>query len=142
MRKLLTLIAIASLLFSCKDEDHTSNSVLPAMTFTEREHDFGNIPQGEKVNYDFHFTNTGATNLIISNAVGSCGCTIPKYTHEPVAPGKNGIINVSFNSAGKSGIQNKTVTITANTKAERETISIKASIIPSASKNSGITSHS
>jgi hypothetical protein len=142
MKKLLIFIGIAIALQACKDEDKMSNGILPVMTFAEKEHDFGTIPQDEKVNYDFNFTNTGAINLIISNAVGSCGCTIPQYTHEPVAPGESGVINVSFNSAGKSGIQHKTVTITANTKAGQETISIKASITPSAGKNSGITSHS
>ena len=87
----------------------------PKMKFDNDVYDFGKIKQGEKVIYDFTFTNTGKTPLIISNAVATCGCTVPEIPKEPIAAGAKGKINVVFNSTGKNGLQDKVVTITANT---------------------------
>lgn len=103
-----------------------------AMTFTKKEHDFGKITEGDKVTYVFSFENTGEADLIISDAKGSCGCTVPEYPKEPIAPGKQGKIKVSFSSAGKKGLQYKTVTLMANTAAGKETLGIKAAIQPKA----------
>jgi hypothetical protein len=129
MKKALFLFIAAVALVSCKDEDKPeSNGILPVMTFTEQQYDFGTITQGEQVEHDFIFKNTGATELYISNAVGSCGCTVPEYPHEPIAAGANGTIKVKFNSSGKTGHQTKTVTLTTNTKARREMLTIKAQI--------------
>ncbi|RZJ28972.1 MAG: DUF1573 domain-containing protein [Flavobacterium sp.] len=102
----------------------------PAMTFSEMEHDFGNINQGDKVNYTFKFKNTGEADLQIEDAHGSCGCTIPDYPKEKIAPGESGEIKVSFNSAGKTGNQHKTVTLTTNTESGSELLHITASINP------------
>ena len=77
--------------------------------------DFGTIIQDEAPSFEFTFTNTGNEPMIISNAKGSCGCTVPIWPKEPIAPGATGTINVKFNSKGKKGTQNKTVTLTANT---------------------------
>lgn len=79
----------------------------PVMTFDKTEHDFGTITQGDQPSYSFVFKNTGASDLIISNAVGSCGCTVPEYPKAPVKPGESGKIKVSFNSNGKNGRQQK-----------------------------------
>lgn len=128
MKRILFLFVFGALLSSCNKDDKPSTSALPVMSFTELSYDFGTIHQGDVVNHVFHFANTGATDLIISNAVGSCGCTIPEYTHEPIPAGATGEINVSFNSAGKSGRQTKSVTITANTARGIEKITITASI--------------
>jgi hypothetical protein len=111
------------------------------MSFDKSEHDFGIINQGSVVYYIFNFKNTGATNLIISNAIGSCGCTIPEYPKEPIAPGQSGKMKVSFNSTGKYGHQEKTVTITANTASGTEKLRIKASVKPKTGEESGIISH-
>lgn len=88
----------------------------PVITFESNTYDFGKIKEGEKVSYSFKFTNTGKSPLIISNASASCGCTVPDYPHEPVAPGESSEIKVVFNSSGKSGMQNKVVTITSNAR--------------------------
>lgn len=77
--------------------------------------DFGTIQQGDEPEYTFSFTNSGQEPMIISNAKGSCGCTVPEWPKEPIAPGETGTISVKFNSKNKKGLQNKTVTITANT---------------------------
>lgn len=87
----------------------------PVMTFTELEYNFPTIKQGEVVTHEFKFKNTGKEPLIINNAVGSCGCTVPDYPHEPIKPNGTGIIKVTFNSAGKMGQQDKTVTLTYDT---------------------------
>jgi len=97
--------------------------------FDKSEHDFGKLKQGESAEYSFKFTNTGKEPLIIENAQGSCGCTVPQYPKEPIAPGATGKIDVRFNSAGKSGPQQKTVTLTANTDPSVSTmLTIKADV--------------
>ncbi|MGN8069610.1 DUF1573 domain-containing protein [Mucilaginibacter sp. SG564] len=87
----------------------------PVMKFEKESHDFGKIKQGDKVSYDFKFTNDGKSPLIITDAVASCGCTTPEWPKTPVKPGESGLIKVVFNSAGKTGLQDKQITITANT---------------------------
>ena len=87
----------------------------PVMTFTVMEYNFGNIKQGDVVHHDFYFKNTGKEPLIINNAQGSCGCTVPAWPHEPIKPNGSDTIKVTFNSAGKMGPQDKTVTITYDT---------------------------
>jgi hypothetical protein len=106
-----------------------TNSDLPEMTFEEEVYDFGKMTQGEQVSHDFIFKNTGRKNLVISSASGSCGCTIPKWPKEPVKNGVEGKINVVFNSEGKSGFQEKTVTIVTNCEPATRMLKIKAEII-------------
>jgi len=87
----------------------------PAFKFEKEVYDFGKITEGDVVTYDFKFKNIGNSPLIISSATATCGCTVPEYPKEPVAPGANGVIRVVFNSSAKPGMQNKIVSITANT---------------------------
>jgi hypothetical protein len=82
--------------------------------FENEEVNFGTIKQGESVTREFKFTNVGNEPLIITNAEGSCGCTVPIFPKEPILKNQTGVIKVTFNSAGKFGIQDKTVTITSN----------------------------
>ena len=96
--------------------------------FEEKEFDFGTIDEGEKVSHTYKFTNTGIEPLIIKDAKGSCGCTVPSWPKEPVAPGATGEMLVEFNSKGKSGSQNKRVTITANTNPGQTFINIKGEV--------------
>ncbi len=103
----------------------------PVMKFDEVEHDFGQINEGDVVEHLFTFTNTGKTPLVITDAKGSCGCTVPTYPkNSPIAPGAKGEIMVKFNSTNKPNQQQKTVTITANTETGKERIKIKASVTP------------
>ncbi|MGB3466303.1 MAG: DUF1573 domain-containing protein [Cyclobacteriaceae bacterium] len=99
---------------------------LPEFKFSKTAHDFGNIDEGDVVEHTFTFTNAGQAPMIISNAAGSCGCTIPKWPKEPIPVGGTGEILVQFNSANKPGVQNKTVTITANTYPKISKLNIKA----------------
>ena len=103
----------------------------PVFTFETIEHDFGTITQGDKVSYDFKFKNTGESDLIITDAKGSCGCTVPEYPKTPIKPGEDGTIKVSFDSTGKIGLNSKSVTLTCNIKEGKKIINIKANIKPS-----------
>jgi len=98
------------------------------MEFAESKHDYGVIEQGEKVSHVFKFKNTGNEPLVLSNVKPSCGCTTPKWTKEPIAPGADGEILVEFDSKGKSGKQTKTVTVTANTEPATTVLTITGDI--------------
>jgi hypothetical protein len=98
--------------------------------FEEETHDFGDLMQGGDASYVFKFTNSGTSDLLISGAKGSCGCTVPKWSSEPVAPGAEGEIRVQYDSNRIGGI-NKSVTINSNAVNEPvKTIFIKGNITP------------
>lgn len=101
----------------------------PVMTFKETEFDFGTIKADKKVNHTFTFTNTGQAPLVIESATATCGCTVPEWPKEPVAPGKTGTIKVEFDPTGKSGQQSKQITITANTDPQINQLTIKTNIV-------------
>ncbi|HLG04093.1 MAG TPA: DUF1573 domain-containing protein [Bacteroidia bacterium] len=101
----------------------------PEMKFEREMHDFGKISQGERVATTFRFRNTGGMPLQINDAVGSCGCTVPKFPKELIPPGGEGEISVEFNSEGKSGGQQKDVRITTNCKEATKVITIKADVV-------------
>ena len=102
------------------------------MTFDATEFDFGTVDEGEKVSHTYSFKNTGDEPLILSNAKGSCGCTVPKWPKEPIPPGEDGTIIVEFNSKNKKGKRNQKVTITANTNPPQTFIYLKGEVNPSA----------
>lgn len=108
--------------------DTVSAARKPTMDFKDTVHEFGNIKQGEMVTHEFTFTNNGKTPLIITNATGSCGCTVPEYPHDPVQPGASAVIKVTFNSNNKSGHQEKSVTITNNTVRGLSMLYIKGEV--------------
>ncbi len=111
-----------------KEPETKPDGPLPTIEFTEELHDFGKINEGDVVEHTFVFKNTGEAPLIISNARASCGCTVPQWPKEPIAVGEEGEIKVRFNSNKKPGMQNKTVTVTANTWPTRNTVRIKADV--------------
>ncbi len=97
--------------------------------FAETTFDYGTITEGEKVTHAYKFTNTGSEPLLISNAKGSCGCTVPDWPRTPIAPGESSEIKVQFDSKGKGSVdgqsQAKRVTITANTDPVNTYLNIK-----------------
>jgi len=97
--------------------------------FSETEYDFGEIQQGEVVTHVFTFTNTGNNSLILSNAKGSCGCTVPEWPADPIAPGETASIVVQFDSKGKRNKQNKKVTLTMNTEPAQAFLFIKGAVL-------------
>jgi len=105
-----------------------ANPNAPDFKFDVEEYNFGTIKQGESVNYKFNFSNTGKDPLIITEAHGSCGCTVPQWPKDPIKKGEKGIIDVTFNSTGKMGMQDKTVTITSNAKEGSKVLHLKGNV--------------
>lgn len=103
---------------------------LPTMEFATTDHDFGTINEGDVVEYTYSFKNSGAAPLIIQGAQGSCGCTVPDWTKDPIPVGGTGFVKAQFNSSGKTNIQNKTVTVTANTWPKQTVLRFKAMVTP------------
>ena len=116
-RILLTLICAASSVIAFAQPTTTepvADPSAPKITFDVTEHNFDSIVQGDTVKYTFTFKNTGKSPLVISDVTVGCGCTVPKYSKEPIAPGKKGTIYVEFRSAGKMGQQEKPITVISN----------------------------
>ncbi len=99
-----------------------------AVNFPEMNYNFGKIKQDTKNTKIFKFTNVGSEPLIIENAVGSCGCTVPTWPKKPIAPGETGEIEVTYSPGKQQGVQNKTVTITANTNPITTVLNITANV--------------
>jgi hypothetical protein len=103
-------------------------SQLPAFEFMDTEHDFGKVIQGEIVTYSFRFKNVGNSDLLIANISTSCGCTVSNYPKTPIKPGAEDKIEVTFDSDGKQGFQNKTLSVAANTQPSTTNLTIKAMV--------------
>jgi hypothetical protein len=88
---------------------------LPELTFETLDHDFGKVTEGEKVEYDFKFTNTGEAPLIISEVKASCGCTTPFWPKGVIKPSGSDVIKVVYNSTGRPGQFSKGIVVTSNT---------------------------
>lgn len=101
----------------------------PKIAFDESSHDFGDIYQGDKVEYTFTYANTGVAPLILADVRTSCGCTATNWDREPLPPGESASITVKFNSTGKIGMQNKVVTIMSNAENNPERIKITTNIL-------------
>ena len=82
--------------------------------FETETYQFGKVPEGSKVTYRFKFKNTGNEPLTLTKVKASCGCTTPSYSKDPVAPGEDGFIDVEFNTANRTGVQTKSITVTGN----------------------------
>jgi uncharacterized cupredoxin-like copper-binding protein len=103
----------------------------PVIEFDKNNHDFGEIQEGEIAETEFRFTNVGKSDLIISDASGSCGCTVPDYPkNSPIKPGESGKIIVKFDSNNRPGMQRKAVTLITNTYKGKQILNIKSIVIP------------
>lgn len=100
------------------------------IVFEESSKNFGDIVQGDVVEHTFKFENQGNKPLVLSNVLVTCGCTATKWPRDPIAAGKSGEITVKFDSKGKSGAQNKIVTVVSNAVNSREKVSIKTNVLP------------
>ncbi len=96
--------------------------------WAEEHFDFGEIVQGEKVTHTFSFQNTGKHPLKLTQVKPSCGCTAPNWSRELIPPGKEGFVEVTFDSSGKSGMQNKSITVFLNTLEKAKTLRFKGFI--------------
>lgn len=103
---------------------------LPTMEFNTIDHDFGTVDEGKKVSFTYKVKNTGQAPLIIQNAQPSCGCTVPEWTKTPIPVGGEGYVKAEFDTKGKPGINNKTITVTANTWPKTTMLKFKAMVTP------------
>ena len=108
---------------------------LPVFEFETTDHDFGTITEGQKVTYTYKFKNTGAAPLIVQEAKGSCGCTASDWSKAPIPVGGEGYIKAEFDSNGKTNVQNKTVTVTANTWPKQTVLKFKAMVMAKVGAN-------
>ena len=103
----------------------------PVITFSKTTHDFGKINEADgRVTTIFEFTNEGMVPLVLTNVKASCGCTTPKWTHEPIEPGAKGNITVTYNPNGRPGRFQKTITVTSNATEATTKLYIKGEVIP------------
>ena len=96
--------------------------------FSEYQHDFGKVAEGEKAGYNFTFQNKGTNSLVIFSATTTCGCTVPKYDTKPIAPGEKGNLEVVFDTSGRSGIQTKIITVKSNASTPEVLLKITAEV--------------
>jgi hypothetical protein len=110
---------------------------LPEMQFDAMQHDFGTVTEGQKVIHVYKVKNTGQAPLLIQNAQPSCGCTAPDWTKTPIPVGESGFVKAEFDTKGKPGMNNKTITVTANTWPKTSTLTFKAQVIAKADGANG-----
>jgi len=133
--KLLIIGIIGLLIVSCnpttkkpKFTEQNSKSRKAKFVFSEEIHNFGTLKAGEVVSFTFTFKNEGTQPLIINSADGGCACTEIKLPEQPIEPGKEGYIEVTYNSAGEAGRQLKTIILESNAEPEQKKIYIKADV--------------
>jgi hypothetical protein len=120
MKKIPTLIVLlATFFFAGAQSTPTAILSEDVLKLKETEHDFGKIPQGKPVYYNFEIANTSKEPLKLDDVHASCGCTTPEWSREPIAPGTTAIIKVGYNAAAEGGF-NKPITITYNTSQTKQ----------------------
>jgi hypothetical protein len=139
MCKLLTIFsAIVLLAAGCGNRTVTSqdksgvqkqDTGKAVLVFSEYEHSFGKVSEGEKVRYVFKFENKGTSNLLILAAITSCGCTVPKFDQRPIQPGEDGKLEVVFDTSGRNGMQTKTITVRSNASVPVVVLKITAEVV-------------
>ncbi len=117
-----------------KEEVKPDNPNAPEITFESEIHDYGTIKQGADGGCEFKFKNTGKDPLIISNARGSCGCTVPTWPKEPIMKGQTGSIKVHYDTK-RVGAFTKTVTLNSNAKTDPKVLTIKGVVEASEDNN-------
>jgi hypothetical protein len=149
MKQLVFILSMAALIAAC--ENNPKNPKEPNVTpvgmqeqkeaalvdsanwttvlWLDSVQQFGKITDGEKVMVNFHFKNTGTKPLIIASVQASCGCTVPSKPEEPIAPGAEGVIKAEFNSEGRVGAANKTITVRCNTSQREYVLKFEGEVL-------------
>ncbi len=142
LRNFLTILTLSFFFSACNES--ASSKINPnnkssiqkesnyaEITFDRVFHDFGMVSEGEIVKTIFKFTNTSENDLYIVDAMGSCGCTVPKYPKNvPIKPGGTGEIEVNFDTNGRPDLQQKMVKVSANTPTGGQLLRIQAFVEP------------
>lgn len=98
--------------------------------FENTDHDFGDILENQSVEHVYVFKNVGKIDLLINKCEAACGCTVPSWPRQPIKPGESAEIKVIFDSTGKSGNNNKTVTVYGNIPDGKIVLNFKANVKP------------
>ena len=149
---LLAFLLAGPAFYSCRLTDHTEHAegevtpdifpdgpsgyaeadsaAQPRMHFDSTTMSMGRISQGVLVERTFRFKNTGGNAVLITDVRATCGCTVGKsWPREPVPPGGTGEIQVSFDSEGREGLQEKTITVVANTRPSTTVLMLRGEVI-------------
>jgi hypothetical protein len=131
MKKVLSLLIVTAFVFSAfaQDANPDKNKKVkePEITFETLVHDYGNIMQGDNGTCEFVFKNTGKADLLLTNCRSSCGCTVPEWPKDPIAPGKKATIKVKYNTQ-RVGAINKSITVESNAVNNRVVLNIKGNV--------------
>ena len=125
---LAVVVAIAAAYVQMPAKVVSDNPNKASFAWESITHDFGKIEQGNPVNHEYTFTNTGDIPLIISKVKASCGCTVADYTTEPIQPNGEGMVKATYNAA-KTGAFSKSVTVTANTEGGQVILTLKGEVV-------------
>lgn len=159
-RIFITLFCLSVSAVAVKAQDHKAPVVTPApaaatatapvppitppadpnagsFKFEETTHDFGNVPEGPLAEYDFEFKNVGKSPIMITEARGSCGCTVPSWPHEPILPKKKAKIHVAYTTSGRQGMISKDVIITSNAQQNPMILHIGGNVLPKPAEGDG-----
>lgn len=133
MKKVFSLFIVMAFIFSAVAQEANTEKPKkvkePEITFENLTHDYGNITQGDNGTCEFVFKNTGKADLLLTNCRSSCGCTVPEWPKDPIAPGKKAVIKVKYNTQ-RVGAINKTITVESNAVNNRVVLSIKGNVAP------------
>jgi hypothetical protein len=152
MRKLViaSVLALSTVVFVSCNEGNASSKVknenvkkaekrdaeiskgAAIIEFDKTSFDFGTVAEGDIVNAEFEVTNAGKTDLIITKASPSCGCTVPTWPKDPIKPGETSKVVAKFNTNGKPNKQVKSITLFTNTAKGREVLTIRGNVTPKA----------
>ena len=131
MKKVFSLLIVMAFVFSAVAQDANADKPKkvkePEITFENLVHDYGEIMQGDNGTCEFVFKNTGKADLILTNCRSSCGCTVPEWPKDPIAPGKKGVIKVKYNT-NRIGLINKSITVESNAVNNRVVLNIKGNV--------------
>ena len=130
MKKVFSLLMVMAFVFAAVAQDSGEKAKKvkePEITFESLTHDYGNIQQGDNGTCEFRFKNTGKADLILTNCRASCGCTVPEWPKDPIAPGKKAVITVKYNTQ-RLGAINKTITVESNAINNRVVLNIKGNV--------------
>ena len=135
MKKYLLLLFVPAVLISCviRKRDKIADDALKEFTSVQvidTVYNFGKATDGEKVEYNYRFKNTGTRALVITSATASCGCTVPQKPEKPIPPGETGFIKVVFDSKGRVGAAHKTITVVSNARPEFPEMLLTGEVVP------------
>ena len=134
MKKIITTVVTLMFFSLClgQNEGNKTPNRTPSTTaafhWANTTHDFGKTRLGIPVSYEFRFTNTGMTPLIISSVKVSCDCTVTAYTRDPVEKGATGFVRATYDGT-KAGIYSKSISVLGNTPEGTVLLTIKGEIV-------------